>query len=137
MNFQVTSFLHKVNLVYSTCSLSDCRLSAIVYWSFYVFLFFFVEAEKSSFQVNEWPGWFLRSLAGSESFWVSPCSFHLISTLHLVSPIQMRNQECFRERGVFSELGHFDKQSSKTRKEKSPQGKISGFFSWKLLKIVL
>ena len=32
------------------------------------------------------------------------------------------------------ELEHCDKQSSTTRERKAPQGKLSGFFSWKLLK---
>ena len=137
MNFQVTSFLHKVNLVYSTCSLSDCRLSAIVYWSFYVFLFFFCWGWKE-FVPSKWMARMVSEMFSR--FWIFlgiSMLFPPISTLHLVSPIQMRNQECFRESGVFSELRHFDKQSSKTRKEKSPQGKVSGFFSWKLLKIVL
>ena len=36
----------------------------------------------------------------------------------------------FQGRGVFLELGHFDKQSSTTRKRKT-QGKITDFFTWK------
>ena len=37
--------------------------------------------------------------------------------------------------GVFLKLGYFDKQSCTKRETKVPQGEISGFFSWKLLKI--
>ena len=46
---------------------------------------------------------------------------------------QARNQEFFRARKFFWNKGHFDKQSSTTRKRKVPLGKIFGFFSWKLL----
>ena len=48
---------------------------------------------------------------------------------------QARNQEFFREGEFFVELRHFDKQSCTTRERKTPEGKICGFFSWKLLKI--
>ena len=37
-------------------------------------------------------------------------------------------------KGVFLELGNFDKQSSIKRERKTPQGKISGFFFLKTLK---
>ena len=38
---------------------------------------------------------------------------------------------------MLGQFGHFDKQSSTTIEINfAPQGKISGFFSWKLLKIV-
>ena len=35
------------------------------------------------------------------------------------------------------ELGHFDEQSCTARERKTPQGKIFGFFSWNLLKVVI
>ena len=48
--------------------------------------------------------------------------------------VQTRNQEFLRAGGVFLELGHFDKLSSKTRKRKAPLGKIFGFFPLESLK---
>ena len=49
-----------------------------------------------------------------------------LSVYHFVS-LQTRNKEFFRAREYCLELGHFDKQSSTTRKENAPQGKISIF----------
>ena len=47
---------------------------------------------------------------------------------------QARNQEIFTGNRVFFKLGHFDKDSGTTQARKDK--KISGFFVWKLLKIL-
>ena len=64
--------------------LSNGRVSAIIDASMFC-LIRLDKAGRRTFQIHEWAGLFFRCLAGSESFCVSSCSYHLISTFFTVS----------------------------------------------------
>ena len=86
MNCQVTPIQNRINFLNSTCSLSVGRLSAIVEGSILFPYKVFCGDWHRTLHVNEWPEWFFRYLAGSESFWISSCPFHRIFNLCLASP---------------------------------------------------
>ena len=82
-NYPVTPFRNN-NLLDSTRSLSDCRLSAIIDSFMFCLIRLSDEAGGRNFQVNEWVGLFFRCLADFESFCVSSCSCILSSTFLIV-----------------------------------------------------
>ena len=80
----MTPFPNKNKFLDSTHSLSDGRYYCA---SMFCLIRLIDETGKKTFQVNERIGLFFRCFAGSESFCVSSCSCHLISTFLAVLPI--------------------------------------------------
>ena len=80
----MTPFRNKNKFLDSTRSLSDGRYYCA---SMFCLIRLIDETGKKTFQVNERIGLFFRCFAGSESFCVSSCSCHLISTFLAVLPI--------------------------------------------------
>ena len=89
----MTPFRNNNNFLDSTRSLGNGRLSGIIDASMFYLIALIDEAGRRTFQVNEQVGLFFRCFACSESFCVSSCSCHLISTFLIVSPIYDSWQE--------------------------------------------
>ena len=103
MNFQMTLFRNKINLLDLMFSSSDGYLSAIIE----AFIFFVIRLSakvvKRTFQTNQRPKWFMRCLTGSLYLCVSFSSSQLVSTFRRSSQCAILHKYiCLSKSGIIN-----------------------------------